>query len=163
MSSQNLRSFFSPLQAIVYASNLTSVFVCVVHACLTASGAAETGLKLKSFLIPTAIQARWKFEGLSCDSMGGKRRTSCESLYIFIYTTRRGERTVEKIRQNVQRNLFFFVGSSHRQVEGLHVHLSVRDGHKVRAWCIYLQKLMEILLLFVCIPTNLYTFTVLYM
>lgn len=155
--------FFSLLQAIVYASNLNSVFVCVVHACLTTSGAAESGLTLKFFLIPTAIQAWWMFEGLSCDSKGGESAERHVRACTFLFILHEGERTVEKKKQNVQRNLFLFFGSSHRQVEGLHVHLSVRDGHKVRAWCIYLQKLMEISLLFVCIPTNLYTFTVLYM
>lgn len=151
--------FFSLLQAIVYASNLNSVFVCVVHAGLV----AETGLTLKFFFNPnrnTSLMNVWRIE--LWFKGRGKRRTSCESLYIFIYTTRGGKNSREKKAERAEKPFPFFC-SSHRQVDGLHVHLSVRDGHKVRAWCIYLQKLMEISLLFVCIPTNLYTFTVLYM
>lgn len=152
--------FFSLLQAIVYASNLNSVFVCVVHAGLV----AETGLTLKFFFNPnrnTSLMNVWRIE--LWFKGRGKRRTSCESLYIFIYTTRGGKEQSRKKSRTCRESFSFFFGSSHRQVEGLHVHLSVKDGHKVRAWCIYLQKLMEISLLFVCIPTNLYTFTVLYM
>lgn len=73
------------------------------------------------------------FEGLSCDSKGGESAERHVRACTFLFILHEGERTVEKKKAERAEKPFPFFGSSHRQVDGLHVHLSVRDGHKVRA------------------------------